>query len=282
MISKPIAIIIILLSFIGGFMMQGGSLLSLWHPAKIILILGLALGTFLASTPVYIWIKTLKYIGRFFGGGRVDQRLYIETLSLLGDMARLARREGVLSMQNHLLNPEDSPLLNKYTSVMKHIELRKFIVNNFGYLISNPPESFEFKCFLEDQIEDIVQSNMEVPRATGKIANLLPGFGIVGAVLGVVLTMNLLGADMDVSKIGASIGAALVGTLIGVFVAFAVVAPFTHAIEIMIRQDRSLYEMTSAYLLAFQQGVSPLLAEDIARLRVPPEFEISESIQFEK
>ncbi len=275
MISKPIAIIIILLSFIGGFMMQGGILLSLWHPAKLILIIGLALGVFLASTPVYIWMKTLEYIGRFFEGGRVDQRLYLETLGLLSEVGRLARKEGILEMQKHLEDPDLSTIFSKYTLVMRHLELRKFIINNFSYLITNPPQSLNFKDFLEDQIEDVIQSNMEVPRATGKIASLLPGFGIVAAVMGVVLAMGLLGADMDVAKIGASIGAALVGTLIAIVIAFAVVAPFTHAIEIMIRQDRSLYEMTSAYLIAFQHGVTPMLAEDIARLRIPPEFEIT-------
>ena len=277
MISKPIAILIILSSFFGGFLLEGGVLTSLWHPSELIIILGLGLGTFLASTPVYIWLKTLNYTGRFFAGSRVSKKLYQEALSLLGELGRLARKEGVLAMQNHLTNPESSALLSKYTLVMKHKELRQFIINNFSYLITNPPASLSFKGFLEDQIEDVIQSNMEVPRAVGKIANLMPGFGIIAAVLGVILTMNLLGGDMDVAKIGTSIGSALVGTLTGIFFAFAVIAPLSHAIEIMIRQDRSLYEMTAAYMVAFQQGVSPLLSEDIARLRVPPEFEVPAS-----
>ncbi len=276
MISKPIAILIILFSMGGGFIMQGGNLLYLWHPAEMLIIIGLALGTFLASTPVYIWIKTLQYIGRFFGSDRVDQKIYIQALALLGEMGRLSRREGVLSLQKHLLDPEGSSVFLKYPLVIKHETLSKFIINNFSYLVSNPPSDvLNFKVFLEEQTDDIIQSNMEVPRATGKIANLLPGFGIIAAVMGVILTMGLLGEDMDIAKIGASIGAALVGTLLGIFISFAVVAPFTHALEVMIRQDASLYEMTSAYLVAFQHGVPLMLAEDIARLRVPPEFELS-------
>lgn len=254
--------------------MEGGNLLSLWHPAELIIILGIALGTFLAMTPVYIWLKTLNYIGRYFAGGRVNKKLYQETLDLLSDMGRLGRKEGVLALQNHLSNPESSGIISRYQLVLKHKELRQFILNNFSYLITNPPQSLHFNEFLEDQINDVIESNMEVPKATGKISNLLPGFGIVAAVMGVILTMNLLSGDMDVAKIGNSIGAALVGTLTGIFFSFAMVAPVTHAIEIMIRQDRSLFEMAASYMVAFQQGVSPMLAEDIARMRIPPEFEI--------
>jgi chemotaxis protein MotA len=127
---------------------------------------------------------------------------------------------------------------------------------------------------LEDQIHDIYNSMMEVPKSVGKVADWLPGFGIVAAVLGVILTMELLGGDMDVAKIGTAIGAALVGTLTGVFVAFAVLAPFVHAVEVMIRQDRSLFEMSAAFMAAYANGVSPNLAVEIGRQRVPPEFEV--------
>lgn len=274
MIAKIVAILIILGSLIGGFLMEGGNLLALWHPAELLIILGIGLGTFLASSPVYIWVKTLKYLGRYFSGSRVSKKVYIDTLGLLSALGHQGRKEGLLSLQNHVLNPDSSALFAKFPLVLKHKELKRFILNNLSYLLSNPPQSLNFKLFLEEQVDDVISSEMEVPKAVGKIANLLPGFGIIAAVMGVILTMSLLSGDMDVAKIGESVGAALVGTLTGIFFAFAMFSPFAHNVEIMIRQDRALYEMTSAYLMAFQQGISPLLAEDIARLRVPSEFEL--------
>ncbi len=274
MISKPFAIFIILGSFFGGFMMEGGELLSLWHPAELIVILGIALGVFMASTPVYVWKKTMVYLGRFFKGGRVNKKIYTEMFALLDEIAKLARSKGILALEKHVLAPEESSIFAKYPAVMKHRELRKFIADNFSYLLLNPPKSLKYEYYLEAQIEDIIHSMMEVPRATGKIGNLLPGFGIVAAVMGIILTMNLLGGDMDVAKIGSSVGAALVGTLTGIFVAFAVVAPFSHAIEVMIRQDRSMLEVGASFLNAFANGVSPSMANEIARQRVPVEFEI--------
>jgi chemotaxis protein MotA len=275
MFAKPIGILVITLSFFGGFLLMGGNLASLWHPSELVVILGIALGGFLAATPFYVWVRTLKFLGRYFSGEKVTKKLYADTLGLLEELARLSRKSGVLALEKHIISPESSPIFNHYSLVMKHPELKKFIIDNFSYLLLNPPESQNFEHHLENQIYDIVDSMSEVPKAVGKVGDWLPGFGIVAAVMGVILTMELLGGEMDVAKIGVAIGAALVGTLTGVVVAFAVVAPFVHAVEVMIRQDKSLFEMTASFLGAYANGVSPNLAVEIGRQRVPPEFEIA-------
>lgn len=274
MVFKLLSILVIVGSFVGGFMMAGGNMMSLWHPAELIVILGIGTGVFMASTPFHIWMKSLAYLGAYFKGGRVSSDLYAETLQLLDDLARMERAEGLLALEPHVVDPESSELFNRYPLVLKHEELRNFIADNFSYLLLNPPQSLNFGHHLEEQIATVIQSNMEVPKAVGKVGNLLPGFGIIAAVMGVILTMGLLGGDMDVGKIGYSVGAALTGTLVGIFFAFAVVSPFSHAIEVMIRQDRSLYEMTAAFIVAFSHGVSPTMAYEIGRQRIPPEFAI--------
>lgn len=277
MFAKPFGILVITLSFFGGFMLMGGSLLSLWHPSELVVILGIGIGTFLASTPVYVWKRSMVFTGRYFAGEKVTKQLYIDTLGLLEELARLSRAEGVLSLEKHIVSPETSTIFASHSAVMKHADLKKFIIDNFSYLLLNPPKSQNFDYYLDDQIDDIINSMSEVPKAIGKVADWLPGFGIVAAVLGVILTMELLGGDMDVAQIGTAIGAALVGTLTGVYVAFAVIAPFVHALEVMIRQDRSLLAMTAAFLSAYANGVSPSLVAEIGRQRVPPEFEVPRS-----
>ncbi|WP_319380193.1 motility-associated protein [Thiomicrorhabdus sp.] len=274
MLAKPFGILVIALSFFGGFLLMGGNLWSLWHPSELVVILGVAFGAFLASTPVHVWKRTLVFLGRYFGGEKVSARLYADTLGLLSDLARLSRSSGVLALEKHLIDPDDSEIFQEHSLVLKHADLKKFIVDNFSYLLLNPPQSQDFDHHMDQQIQGIYGSMMEVPKSVGKLSDWLPGFGIVAAVMGVILTMELLGGEMDVAKIGTAIGAALVGTLTGVFFAFAVVAPFVHSVEVMIRQDRSLFEMSAAFLSAYSKGVSPNLAVEIGRQRVPPEFEI--------
>jgi len=274
MFAKPVGILIVMLSLFGGFKLMGGNLLSLWHPSELVVILGLALGTFLASTPMYVWWRSFGYLGRYFAGEKVTKVLYADTLGLLNELARLSRSSGVLALEKHIASPETSPIFLQYPAVLKHKDLKKFIVDNFNYLLLNPPKSQKFDLYLEDQIHDIITSMSEVPKSVGKVADWLPGFGIVAAVLGVILTMELLGGDMDVAKIGTAIGAALVGTLTGIFVAFAILAPFVHAMEVMVRQDTALLDMSAAFMSAYANGVSPNIAVEIGRQRIPPEFEV--------
>lgn len=273
-IAKPFGILVVFLSFLGGFKLMGGNLAAIWHPAELVVILGIALGAFFVSSPIHVWSSTFMTIGRVFKGDRVNKRLYAETVALLEELARTARASGMLALEKHVTNPGVSPIFSHYRLVMKHVALRKFIVDNFNYLLLNPPQSQNFEDHLMDQIDGIYNSMMEVPRATGKVADWLPGFGIIAAIMGVILTMTLLKGDMDVGLIGQSVGAALVGTLAGIFFAFAFVAPFTHAVEVMNRQDRSLLEMTAAFLTAYANGLSPNLAVEIARQRIPPEYDL--------
>ena len=60
--------------------------------------------------------------------------------------------------------------------------------------------------------------------AVNRIADGLPGFGIVAAVLGIVVTMALLG-QVEQSALGQHVGAALVGTFLGILAAYGFFGP---------------------------------------------------------
>lgn len=270
--SKLFAIILILASLIGGFLMEGGRLASLWHPSELIIILGIGLGAFLAATPVRVWGRTLMFLGRFFAGERINRALYQEVQEMLNTISRFTRSEGMLALDAHLENYENSPLFTNYPNVMAHAALRDFIIRNFAYMILNPPKTESIGEQMAVQIERYIDELREVPRATGKLSDWLPGFGIIAAVMGVILAMGLLGGDMDVAKIGEAIGAALVGTLLGVFFAFAVVSPFTHAVEVMIREEQALFEMVAAMIEAHYNGVSPKILSEIGLQMMPPHY----------
>lgn len=272
--AKIFAIILIFASLLGGYALEGGNLISLWHPSELLIILGMALGAFLASTPVAVWLRTLMFLKRYFSGDRISKALYREVVMLMYDLSRFARAEGMLALEKHLIEPEGSPIFAQYPSVLRYAELRDFVASNLNYLLLNPPKSEDFGDLLETQIDNYMDALQEVPRATGKVSDWLPGFGIVAAVLGVILAMGLLGGDMDVAAIGQAIGAALVGTLTGVFFAFAIVAPFSHAVEVMVRQERALFEMVKVLLVSFEHGVSPNLIRETGKQLVPPELEI--------
>ena len=64
-----------------------------------------------------------------------------------------------------------------------------------------------------------------------KTADGLPGFGIVAAVLGIVITMGAI--DGPVNEIGEKVGAALVGTFLGILASYGFIGPLVGRMESM-------------------------------------------------
>jgi chemotaxis protein MotA len=134
----------------------------------------------------------------------------------------------------------------------------------------NPPKGHEIDIMAEKRISLWFRSASEVPRLTSKVSDWLPGFGIMAAIMGVILTMTTVGGPVEITA--KFIGVALTGTFYGIFFAFAVVGPFSHALEVMLRQDKMLFEMAAGAIAAYADGVSPNIAIEIGRQRVPPEY----------
>lgn len=270
MIIKILGIFILMLAVMLGFMVMGGNLLSLWHPSELIVIWGSALAVFFIASPAMVIKRTFIYTGRFMMGGRVDKQIYAELMALMDELFRIGRSEGMLALQKHVEEPTASPVFQRYDRVFQHLDLRTFIAKNLELMSMVSLKTFNFKGHLDDQIHVLIHDYKEVPKILNKIGDWLPGFGIMAAIMGVILTMGQLGGDVTV--IGASIGAALVGTFIGIFTAFGVVAPMAHAIEIMINQDQTLLEAAAVGMHAYAEGNSPGVVLQIAKQQIPPGY----------
>jgi len=70
----------------------------------------------------------------------------------------------------------------------------------------------ELEALLDYELETHHKEAHEPAHAVQGVADALPGFGIVAAVLGIVNTMAAV-ADSTSAELGAKVGAALVGTL---------------------------------------------------------------------
>ncbi|HQR81753.1 MAG TPA: MotA/TolQ/ExbB proton channel family protein [Thiotrichales bacterium] len=267
---KPVGFLVLMLAIIGGFAIMQGPLGELWHPSELIVILGAALAAFLLAAPVPVVGRTFVMSLRYFQSDKANIKVYGELLGLLQDLFKLSRAQGVLALDKHISDPASSPVFARYPAVVGHKELLSFVVDCFSYVLMNPPKGHEIDKMAEKRISLWFKSASEVPKLTGKMGDWLPGFGIMAAIMGVILTMTTVGGPVEITA--KFIGAALTGTFYGIFFAFAVVGPFTHALEVMLRQDKMLFEMAAGAITAYADGVSPNLAIEIGRQRVPPEY----------
>jgi chemotaxis protein MotA len=109
------------------------------------------------------------------------------------------------------------------------------------------------------------------PAATlSKVADALPGLGIVAAVLGVVITMGAI--DGPASEIGHKVGAALVGTFLGILLSYGFTQPLATNLEQRVLQEACYEQCIKAGVLAMYKGFSPMVSVEFARRVLPDEL----------
>lgn len=109
---------------------------------------------------------------------------------------------------------------------------------------------------------------MAVPHAVTRVGDAMPGFGIVAAVLGVIITMGSIGGAA--SEIGEKVAAALVGTFLGILLAYGVIGPLATAMEARIRSEHGYMICIRTALLSFARGDSPMTSVEFARRNIEP------------
>ena len=259
-----IGTVVVFASVLGPFVMEGSSLLLLWHPFEVVTICGAALGAFLISNP----IKVVKdgFIGAIglLKGPRYGRQEYIQLLKLIYDILVMARKDGVLALEKHVEEPEKSEIFQKYPIVMSDHHMLEFITDCLRLISGGNLDPHELESLLEYELETHHHEAAEPAHAVQKVADALPGFGIVAAVLGIVSTMaHIDGAST--TEIGHRVGAALVGTFLGILVAYGVVGPIAAAMEGKANDEGKAFEVVKMALVASVRGYPPPVAVEFAR-----------------
>lgn len=258
-----IGYIVVLASVVGGFIGEGGSVMSFWQPYEYVIILGAAAGSFVIGNPGKIIKQTGHDLAQIFKGKDRTKQDYLDLLLLLMQLFQVARREGVIALESHVTKPDDSPVFRQYESVVKNHDLTDYICDNLKVFVSSNMQPHEFDNLMEIDLDSRYHHAMISSLAVNKTAEALPGLGIVAAVLGVVLTMGKMGGAPE--ELGHSIGAALVGTLLGVLCCYGLVGPLATNLEHRAHELQSECNVVRASLLAFAQGQSPGSAVEAGR-----------------
>lgn len=258
-----LGILVVAGSVFYGFVMSDGRLLALWQPFEILIIVGGAGGAFLIANPWHVIKSTGRMIPQAILGRQPDKKLQMDVLSLLADILLKARREGIMSIEKDMDNPDESALFARYPSVIKRRELSLFIADYFRIIASGNLTSFELESMMEQEIEARLYELQRPGVSLGRVADALPGFGIVAAVLGIVITMGAINEDM--AEVGTHVAAALVGTFTGVLLAYGAVGPLASVLRHQAEEEIRLYEAVRACIVASLNGMAPQLAVEFGR-----------------
>lgn len=262
-----VGFIIVIVSVLGGYVASHGKLSALWQPFELVIIGGAALGAFLAGTPIKTVKQTFAAVIGVLRGPRYQRQSYLDTLSLLYELLNRARKEGFMALESHIDNPKESAIFSNYPSIQNDHHLMDFMTDCLRLMVGSNIEPHELEPLLELELEKHHHEEMAPVHALTKVADGLPGFGIVAAVLGIVITMGSIGGD--IAEVGAHVAAALVGTFLGILLAYGFVAPLAAAVEARAEQDSRIYESVKTALLASLRGYPPKIALEFARKTVP-------------
>jgi len=249
---------------LGGFVLEGGHLLALWHPTEILIIVGAALGAFLTSQPMKISKAAFQQALALPKGARYQRDDYVDLLKLVYDILVKMRKEGLLAIEADVEKPEDSALFKKYPKILDDHHMVVFITDCLRLIVGGTLDPHELESLLEYELETHHKEAHEPAHAVQKVADALPGFGIVAAVLGIVNTMSAI-EGADTATIGHKVGAALVGTFLGILVAYGFIGPISAAMEHKANEEGKAFEVVKMALVASVRGYAPPVAVEFAR-----------------
>ncbi|NYZ63221.1 flagellar motor stator protein MotA [Luteimonas deserti] len=259
-----IGAVVVIASMVGGFTMVGGNLLSLWHVNEIIVICGCALGAYVIATPVKVMKSAMQSMIALLKGPKYRRADYVDLLKLIYEMLVKMRRDGTMSIEDHIENPDKSPIFQKYPKVSGDHHMLTFITDCLRLMVGGNMNPHELESLLEYELETHHQEALEPSHSVQKVADALPGFGIVAAVLGIILTMSIVGSAPP-AEIGAKVASALVGTFLGIFIAYGFVGPIASAMESRAHEEGKAFEVVKMALVASLRGYAPSVAIEFAR-----------------
>lgn len=258
-----IGILIVLVSVVVGFLIAGGNLILLLQWAEFLVIGGAALGSFIIATPISKIKKVVKSIPEAIKGEKFSKEDYLELLKSFNDLFLVAQRDGLLSIESHIENPNESNILSRSKKFINNSYMKNFFCDTMKIMLSGSVPPHELESLMDMEMETFEVENHPVAQSLAKVGDSLPGLGIVAAVLGIIVTMSHI--DAGAASVGTHVAAALVGTFLGVLLSYGFVNPLSVSIENLNEHKLRQLETIKATILAYAKGNPPIIAVEIAR-----------------
>ncbi|MFI8376086.1 flagellar motor stator protein MotA [Pseudomonas helleri] len=261
--QKLLGALIIIGCVLGGFVIAGGSMSVLWQPSEMLIVVGAALGSMIIGNPKEVLLEMWVQVKGVFSFRRRGEAFQRELLMLLYELLETVDMGGLKALDAHIEEPDQSDLFTKYPLILQEKNLMAFIADNFRLMAMGKISAHELEGFLEQELDAMHEALLLPSRSLHKVGEAMPGFGILAAIMGIIITMDSIGGS--VAEIGTHVAAALVGTFLGIFFCYCMMEPLSNAMAQRIRTEMSALECVRTTLVAHVAGKPTLLAVDAGR-----------------
>jgi chemotaxis protein MotA len=267
---------IVIFCVFGGFLIHGGNLGVIWQPVELLIIGGAGLGAIVVGNPRHVLTELRLQLSKALSPRKRDAFEFQRQLLLLMYELLQTAAGGLRALDAHVEEPHKSQLFQTYPMVLDEPKLLHFIVDNFRLMAMGKINEHELEGVLDQELEAIDEELNQPSKSLHKIGEAMPGFGILAAVLGIVMAMNSVGDGAGAAEIAAKVAAAMVGTFIGIFLCYAVIDPISNIMKQNVKSEMSTMECVKVVLVTHLSGKPALLAIDAGRrlvqLNIKPSF----------
>lgn len=258
-----IGYVVVAASVFGGFALAGGHLAALLQPIELLMIGGAATGSFFVGNNSKTIKATLKALPSVLKGNKYTKENYMELMALLYELLGKVRKEGLMSIENDVENPHESPVFAKYPKVLHDHHAVEFMTDYLRIMVSGNLNAMEIETLMDVEIETHHHEGLEPSHVVGELGQAMPAFGIVAAVMGVVHTMESVG--LPPAELGILIAHALVGTFLGILLAYGFVGPLGSLLKQKTDESTKMLQTIKVTLLANLNGYAPAMAVEFGR-----------------
>ncbi|WP_071520468.1 motility protein A [Neomoorella thermoacetica] len=172
-----------------------------------------------------------------------------ELIEVFGELARKARREGLLALEddaNRLEDPFFAKGIQMMVDAMEPQMIREILETDMAYMARRHEIGYGiFKTW----------------------GNLAPSFGLIGTLIGLVQML----AKLDKPEtLGPSMALALITTFYGAIMAYMIFIPLAGKLSLRSEQEMMLHQMMLEGIIAIQSGVNPRILEEHLRSFLAP------------
>jgi chemotaxis protein MotA len=262
--------IIVLASVLGGFVWGGGNVGVLLHLNEVLIIGGAALGALVIMSPRKVLLDMGRGMMLCLKGTPYGRAAYEELLKVLYELFLLGRRNGMIALEEHVLDPPNSSILQKYPLFARNEHAVEFLCGSLRPIIDGKIKPDQLRLLLDVEIGRMESEHAAPVNVLTRTADAMPGFGIVAAVLGIVITMASISGPIE--QIGERVAAALVGTFLGIFLAYGFLNPLAVNLEFVGSAELDFTRCIAACVVGFANGMAPITAVELGRRGVSSEL----------
>ena len=267
-----IGFIIIMGGTIVGFMMAGGTIGLLIHPAEIVTIFGMLFGCAIIMAPISVLKGISNGLVNILKGAPYNKEDYEDLFKMMYELFQLGRRNGMIALEEHVMNPDGSSLFKKYDKFYSNERAVDFFCDGLRPLVDGRLKPEQIGPLMDSGVKHIEHEKHAPVHVMHLVADSMPAFGIVAAVMGIINTMQYLN---DTNKVGKMIAAALSGTFLGIFLSYGVINPLAVNLHFYNDGEATYLKVIKASVVAFALGLPPLVACEIGRREIEHRFQPS-------